>query len=301
MKKILILFMLCLLIVSGFSCNVEPYQEEKTSIPDTSTSLQQIYEIDTGTYGSDMISNQSNIIRDDVVYSIEKNVVATQKYWILDKQQELNYKETLYYVIGGRKVHKYEMQSETGGTVLFQENGELHAILNSPITKIDLSACLSEDALNATLQSVLGELVDFSKYEHVKVRGFEDDGSYMKVTYYNMLQGCYTDYVTMGIRPDGTITGLWITGVDIGNVNWIIDETLMHDAITLKLNALYAATESQYIGFDIMQGYSYITRYNNELYIECVVSAKFKKTSLNEELSEARRLLIPIDLVKEKI
>ncbi len=286
MKKICIL--LIVLVVCLSSCN-----NNHSSIEDN---LKQIYVVDRGTYQD--TKQNVNFVSDEMEYSVRDDVEPKKNIQILSAEFDAVYTETVYYPIGDKEVHKYTADE---GSILLREDGSVCSVLGITIGTIDISPTDSYEAVQAKLEPTISKYVDISEYEYLEVQpwGSTDNesnfGRYIFV-YYNAIQGYQTDWASVLVNDDGTISRLVIqdVGREIAGID--INKTTEDDLITAELSLLYDTDATQYVSYESSQRPEMVL-YNDELNVKYTVSTNFKYNDDESVFTTIDEILIPLRLL----
>ena len=288
MKKIIFSITVVVIMVSIVSCNSN----------NDSKYLQYIYEIE-GTYDTN-IGNHTNIISYKPQYTVDNDVVQSKTITVINNSYDFNYKESLYYPIGDKKVYDYRLDQDGEKSVLLNEDGSVYAFLFDFIT-IDISPTDSSDEVRTELEKVITEWIDISEYQHVRVdvTGREGDFGIYHYCYYNMVNDIWTDYATVAVGDDGGVSALWIIDIEVDeeDIN-NIDKELEEQMIQLKLEDVYNTETTSYISHEQLPGFMpQAVEYNGELCIEYTFGVRFLNKEVDEERNIASNILIPVRLI----
>ena len=288
MKKIIFSIMVVVIMVSIVSCNSS----------NDSKYLQYIYEIE-GTYDTN-IGNHTNIISYKPQYTVDKDVEQSKTINVINNSYDFNYKESLYYPIGDKKVYDYRLDQDGEKSVLLNEDGSVYAFLFDFIT-IDVSPTDSSDEVRTELEKVITEWIDISEYQHVRVdvTGREGDFGIYSYYYYNMVNNILTNYATVSVGNDGGVSALWIIDIEVDeeDIN-NIDKELEEQMIQLKLEDVYNTETTSYISHEQLPGFMpQAVEYNGELCIEYTFGVRFLNKEVDEERNIASNILIPVRLI----
>ena len=288
MKKIIFSIMVVVIMVSIVSCNSS----------NDSKYLQYIYEIE-GTYDTN-IGNHTNIISYKPQYTVDNDVVQSKTINVINNSYDFNYKESLYYPIGDKKVYDYRLDKDGEKYVILNEDGSVYAFLFDFIT-IDVSPTDSSDEVRTELEKVITEWIDISEYQHVRVdvTGREGDFGIYSYYYYNMVNNILTNYATVSVGNDGGVSALWIIDIEVDeeDIN-NIDKELEEQMIQLKLEDVYNTETTSYISHEQLPGFMpQAVEYNGELCIEYTFGVRFLNKEVDEERNIASNILIPVRLI----
>ena len=243
MKKYFIL--LIVLAICLCSCN-----NNHSSIEDN---LKHIYVVDNGTHQD--AKQNINFISDEMERSVRDDVEPKRDIKILDVEFDAVYTETLYYPTGDDEVHKYTVDE---GSILLREDGSVKSVLGVTIGTIDISPTDSYEEVQAKLEPVISKYVAISEYEYLEVQpwGSNDNesnfGRYIFV-YYNAIQGYQTDWISVLVNDDGTISRLVIKDMGREIPGFDINKTTEDDLISAKLSLLHDTDTTQYVSYESSQ------------------------------------------------
>lgn len=240
-------------------------------------------------------------------YDIEGNPIVsinnlkigdTKSVFFGNKEYDLEYKETITYVIGEVCVDEYvTIGNDNQGKVLFLPDGEIYAILMSSIGQIEIESTAEASTVRQTVESFLKEEVDFGSFKFCDVTCSLPDildgfGLYSFV-WYNKIGDIGTDQtLNLCVRQDGEISALWMKYRSKNGFEDVSDSITIDDytdKIRDKIKTIY---KDNLIEYDVVS--SVLTHYDGKPFIDCTITVNYSSKS-TEVFSEACRLLIPIE------
>lgn len=288
MKKILlIVIILSVMFVTG--CNSEI----------TKNNLNSIYVIDNGQFGEETTINYPNVISQAPNYFVNDTIESNKTIIINDVEWELKYRDTLYYPVGSKQVHRYFVNGDENKKVLLDNYGEINSILFKFAT-LEISKNATSSEVLELLKPELAKIVDITFYKDIIMPQDSSNTSGFGIydyKFYNQKNGYITDYLNVSISSeDGSVFGLKINNLSATNIELDINKEKEKQAIDLKLKDIVSITNiGEYISYEVCFP-PMVKEYENQLYIMHFVSPKYM--SENGETSGAiQTLLIPVELI----
>lgn len=288
MKKILLVFMTLIIIVSFSACNNQ-------NITDTNA-LDLIFEVDNNLYSTEKSFNHRNTISNNVEYSREKNPPSNKKFTFNDNEKEFVYYDTLFYPVGQKKVNRYFEDGKEDNMILLNEDGTINSILYK-YTSLDIYGNNDTNDVFMELKSELNKWVDVSKYKYVDMPENHKDGlEIYDYLFYNMKEGYMTDYMRVSVSADGYVFGLSINNLMSEDFVLNINKALEEKMINLKLADIYNTESTEYKSYNTVFPPQVLV-YDGELYIQYSVSANYIDSNEKESTSWLNCILIPVSLM----
>lgn len=288
---------------SLFSCqNTELYDKDKGDDEDLGKYLDRILEVESGVYAEEKKFNHRSLVEYCKCFADEK----ADKIWkatLCDKENSLEYWETIFYEIGDETMHCYAVDKDAGESILVDEDGQIRAYL-CDFDSIDISPTATPDEIKPLLDEKLSRYVCVEDYEYANIPSLNDysDGTFgiYSFLYYNMVGGYITDFVDVAVDDDGSLFALKIGGYCGEKLDFKVDKNFEDRMINLKLKDIYTTSTTEYISYNCNFTPRVVT-YSGEPYVLYQVAARYFDRSLGEELSSwMNEILIPLDLITEK-
>lgn len=274
--------------------------------------LDLIYEIDGSYYSSEKNFNHKNIISRTAQISIDKTAPATKKVKINGVEKELHYKDTRYYPISGTTARSYLINPEDDEdvTVLINQDGTIKSVLNR-FDKIDISKYDTPEKVLPKVKEVVEEYVDLSKYKYYEEPYYNPEtlesssvgfGIYT-FGFYNLVDGCTTDYVSVSVDYRGNVASLKITNMKQSITSLNIDEKLEDEILELKFRDIYTTDTTEYISHKIDESVrkTVVTHEDGTVYIIYRGSAKYRLKSTGAEINGwLIEIVVPLELISSK-
>ncbi len=295
MKKIFIVTIVFALIFGVCSCNSsKDYNREEC--------LNMILEIDNDLCNTEKDFNHKNIVSDKVEYSTDDNAPLKIKCKINDHEEELDYHDTLYYPIGGKKVNRYFVNGNEDHVILISQDGSVNSILYEFIT-LDISKTATPNEVLPVLERELNKWINTSDYEHINIPEYSNEniqgfGIY-DFLYYNSVDGYMTDYVKVSVSDDGCVFGFSINNLKYDNIRLDIDKELEIEMLNLKLKDIYTTDNTKYKSYNTVFT-PQVVIYNDKPCIRYFVSADYSHATNGDTTSWLNSILIPVDLITAK-
>lgn len=296
MKKIHLL--LIVLVVCLSSCNENDSSTHNDV--DYKNYVQQMYVVDNGSYNDTELYNKKNIniISSETVRSVRNDVEVKKSINVLNHKFDAVYKETIYYPIGAYKAHSYTVGE---GSVLLNEDGSVKSIFGVTIGKLDILPTASPEKVRVLLEPVVVNLIDVSKYEHFDVYEWGSNqntnhfGRYNFV-YYNAIQEYKTDWASVCVSDDGTISRVVIRNLSCDISNLDIDKKNENALISTELSSLYDTDTTHYVSYEQAEQ-PQIVLYNDELHVMYSLDIEFELLTANQNYNTKSEILIPVKLL----
>lgn len=289
-------FIIFIIVCSMVSCNSGDHGESE--LIDKESYLSEIYENEVAS------STSENAIPTVEIY-VESDAPSEIALIINGEEKHLTYHDSIYRPVGPQKRRRYLIDGDENKMVLIEADGSICALAYEFDT-IDISSKSTPEEVLPLLKNVLSKYVDISEYENIdmpeNMTENADEGyiSY-QFTFYNAIGEYRTDYIQVGVLPNGAVSGLRIYDVKYdGEIILNIDKDLEKKFLDLKLDDMYTTETTKYKTYDATWS-PHVVVYNDELYIEYYVSARYTKgDSENLVSSFIHRILIPVDMISSK-
>lgn len=265
--------------------------------------LSKMYEIDTLGYGETDGFNHNNVISNQLIYTQEDQRSSNFTFQSADKKLNLSYQETVFYPVGETKLHKYTIDEEDQGCFYFDENGELSAILNYTIARLDIAPSDTAETVLTALKPAISKYVNPDKYQNLDIARSnpdEADFGFYRFWFYNSVSGCYTDYFTVGVMSDGTVTALSITNAEPDAVALAnqINPDVEKELIAAKLTDIYATEKTKPLNYSIY--YARIVSFEGNACIEYTIDCNVEYLSHSSSSQcMMNTLLIPLEVLSD--
>ena len=291
MKKVLIIVIAFLVVfVTGCANNAN---SESDSIE---VDLDLILVVDNGQLSEAEDLNYKNLISIKPQYFLSDAVKLEKQISVNNVEHGLKYKDSLYYPIGCRTVHRYIVDGNEESTLLIDEDGNIKSILYS-YTTLNINGSASPAELLEPLKVELSKILDITYYKNVKLPNANQDangfGIYSYV-FYNVIGNYMTDYLKVSISDDGSVFGLSINNSPLVDFKLSIDTEKENLAIESKLKEIYNTDTTQYKSYNIAFD-PCIVQYNDQVYIQYILSTNYLHTQYGEMSSYLNTILIPVD------
>ena len=289
MKKVMVVLVAFLLVfVTGCDMN--------NNTGSFDMDLNAILEVDSGQPNVEVELNHKNLISDKPQHFLEE--CAQEKIILTFDTIECNllYKDSLYYPVGSKTVHRYIVEGNENKTILVDEKGNVNSILYG-YTKLSISQTASPKDVFESLKKELAKILDISYYKNVKMsdsnQKTEGFGIYDYV-FYNNRNGYITDYLKVSVSDDGSVFGLSINNLAVTEYKSDIDKEKENTAIELKLKDIYNTNATQYQSYS-MAFDPCIIQYNDQIYVRYFLTAKYLHTKTGEMITCLNDILIPLN------
>ena len=293
MKKVLIIVIAFLVIcITGCANNVN---NKSDSIE---LDLNSILVVDNGQLSVSEDLNYKNLISNKPQYFIADAVQAEKQMVFNNVECELNYKDSLYYPIGCKTMHRYIVNGNEDKTILIDESGNIKSVLYS-YTTLNIDRSASPEEILEPLKNELIKILDIGYYEKVKLPDANQDangfGIYSYV-FYNAIGNYMTDYLKVSVSDDGSVFGLSINNLTLVDFKLDIDMEKESFAIESKLKEIYNTETTQYQSYNIVFN-PCIVQYNEQVYIQYILSTNYLHTQYGEMSSYLNTVLIPVNVI----
>lgn len=286
MKKVVLIIMM---FVIAFSSGCKHTDKVDLSL---------ILVVDSEQLNTETEFNRKGVISDSAQHSVDKTVPAERSVTINSSDYSLRYKESLYYPIGGRYVHGYYVDGDEESIILVDDNGEINSILYK-YTALNISRTASPAVVYEPLKAEISKITDVSFYENVKMpeRSADEKGfGIYDYLFYNQKNDYITDYLKVSVSDDGSVFGLSINNLSETDFNSDISKEKENNAIESKLKDIYNTDVTQYRSYE-MQFDPCITVYDNQIYIQYFISAKYTHKQHGETGGCIDIILIPLSVI----
>ncbi len=296
MKKYMLLLIVVFAALLAAGCS--NLNTSKTDLDTSWVDLDRILVVDDGQHYSESEFNYGKMISDEIQHSIDESAQVDKSLVLNGAERSLKYKDTLFYPIGDKYVHRYFVDGNEENTVLIDSEGAVQAILYD-YTVLDITQTASPAEVLALLKLELSKITDISFYENMKIpehapeeKGF---GVY-DFLFFNQKNGYMTDYLIVSVFDDGRVLGLKINNLPETSFNLDIDHEKEKQAIECKMKEIFDTEDRQYKSYALHFD-PCITIYEGEIYIEYSVSAKYVYAQGGEMSSFINIILIPLSLI----
>lgn len=288
MKRFIVLSMAILLAISLCSCTGNISKKD----------LKRIYVVEDG---APSWWKDATLISDKVKYSVESSIPSEKVVKLGGVDHTLKYKDTLYYPVGQRTLHRYFVDGNEEQTVLIDGNGKVNDILYK-YTVLDITKESTPNDVLELLKVELAKNFDLSRYEHVEIpeQAQESEESWIyDYRFLNKENGYITEYLRASVSDDGSVFGVRVHNLNTSELNLDIDKKKEQQAIELKLKDIYNTDSYKYRSYKVAFE-PHVTTYNDQVCIEYSVAVKYVD-SQNEEIGELSsfllRLLVPVEVI----
>ncbi len=296
MKKYMLLLIVVLAALLAAGCS--NLNANKTDLDTNWIDLDRILVVDDGQHYSESEFNYGKMISDEIQHSIDESAQVDKSLVLNGAERSLKYKDTLFYPIGDRRVHRYFVDGNEKKTVLIDSEGAVQAILYE-YTVLDISRTASAAEVLPPLKLELSKMFDLSFYENVEMSKHAPDEKGFGIydyRFFNQKNGYMTDYLIVSVTEDGEVLGLRINNLPKTSFNLDIDHEKEKQAIECKMKEIFDTEDRQYksyaLDFDPC-----ITIYEGEIYIKYYVSAIYTDAQGGEMSSFINIILIPLSLI----
>lgn len=256
-----------------------------------------VLEVRSEQLNSDILKHTFDIEGNPII-SINEQKRGDKKTVVFgSKKYDLEYKETIEYIIGGVSVDEYVTVDNNKGKVLLLPNGEIYAILGSTIGQIEIESTADALTVRQAVETYLKEELDFDFFKYCDVTCSLPDTSYgfglYSFVWSNKIGDIGTDQtLNLSVSQNGEITALWMkycSQNSFQDVSRSITNDDFQNKIKDKINSIYGDYLIEWSVFS-----SVLTHYDGNVYLDCTMSVSYCNEDA-EELSEACRLLIPVE------
>lgn len=293
MRKFFILCLLSVLLICLVACSKEP---------DYMSEILEVNTLEYATESKETGANHVNVISSTPVRTQEKNAAVSKELKLCSKTYALTYKETLFFPDRSKKVHSYAPLNNSESLVLFEEDGSIYGISNFPIAKLNITNTDSYEIVRVALENELSDWIDFSKYQHVDMENSNQNGyySFYRFVYYNTYQGYVSDYLTILVNNDGTISALCILDDLLAfKLDFEINKDSEEKVLNAKLENMFNTDDLEFKSYEMIST-PVIVVYEGELYVEYGVSCNAYSKKYSSDYGEAVRLLVPVSLLTNR-
>lgn len=244
--------------------------------------------------------DHKNLIPDKPQHSVSEDVQINKSLVLNGLNHSLKYKDTLYYPIGAKRVHRYFVDGDENKAVLIDDKGAINSILYKYMT-LNISRSSSPAAVLESLKPELSEITDISYYKNVKMPEPTHDAEGLGIydyLFYNQNNGYMTDYLRVSVSDDGSVFGLSINNLTETNLNLNVNKEKEKNAIESKLKDIYNTDDTQFQSY-AMSYDPCITVYENRIYIEYFISAEYTHKQHGEISDYIKTVLVPLSAVSD--
>lgn len=285
MKRFIVLSMAILLAISLCSCTGNISKKD----------LKKIYVVEDG---APSWWKDATLISDKVKCSVESSIAPEKEVKLGGVDHTLKYKDTLYYPVGQRTLHRYFVDGNEEQTVLIDGNGKVNDILYK-YTVLDITKESTPNDVLELLKVELAKNFDLSRYEHVEIpeQAQESKESWIyDYRFFNKENGYMTEYLLASVSDDGSVFGVRVHNLNTSELNLDIDKKKEQQAIELKLKDIYNTDSYKYPSYEIAFE-PHVTTYNDQVCIEYSVGVRYFHSNKGETASFLHRILIPIEVI----
>lgn len=285
MKRFIVLSMAILLAISLCSCTGNISEKD----------LKRIYVVEDG---APSWWKDATLISNEVKYSVESSIPSEKVVKLGGVDHTLKYKDTLYYPVGQRTLHRYFVDGNEKQTVLIDGNGKVNDILYK-YTVLDITKTTAPNVILELLKSELGKTFDISRYKYVDIpeQAQESEESWIyDYRFFNKENGYITEYLLASVSKDGSVFGVKTHNLNTSELNLDIDKKKEQQAIELKLKDIYNTDSYKYRSYKVAFE-PYVTTYNDQVCIEYSVGVRYSHSNKGETASFLHRILIPIEVI----
>ena len=247
---------------------------------------------------SDELKHTYDTEGNPIVSINNQKIGDTKSVFFGNKEYDLEYKETITYVIGEVCVDEYvTIGNDNQGKVLLLPDGEIYAMLVSSIGQIEIESTAEASTVRQTVETYLKEELDFGSFKYCDVTcslsDISDGFGLYSFVWYSKIGDISTDQtLNLCVRQDGEISALWMKYRSKNSFEDISDSISIYDfkdKIRDKIEGIYGGNLIEYSVVS-----SVLTHYDSKPYIDCTIAVNYCLKS-TEDFSEACRLLIPIE------
>lgn len=262
----------------------------------------EVLEVRLEQYENTPIIHHNDISETIKVSTNTSNKSFTKKMFFSGKELQLEYKDTYTYITRSETLERYEIVNSENkdACVMVTKEGKIFSILGETVCILDIEKTASVDEVKQAVIQALGSSIDFSKYEYCDcveslpdiTNGF---GLYTYCWYNKLGDAIVGDYVSLCVNHDGEISGLNMNYNAEHNFNNMKNEIFLKDytaSIAEKLQDIYSSNSCKLSDYNIKT--AILCEYNNNYYIDCVVSVHYIDAE-GSEWSEACQLMVKIN------
>ena len=249
-------------------------------------------------YYSDDLKHTYDFEGNPIVSINDLKTGDTKSVFFGNKEYDLEYKETITYVIGEVCVDEYvTIGNDDQGKVLFLPDGEIYAILMSSIGQIEIERTAEASTVRQAVESFFKEEVDFGSFKFCDVTcslpDISDGFGLYSFIWYNKIGDIGTDQtLNLCVRQDGEISALWMKYRSKSSFEDVLDSITIDDYTDKIRDKIETVYRDNLIEYDVVS--SVLTHYDGKPFIDCTIAVYYSSKS-TEGFSEACRLLIPIE------
>ena len=296
MKKMLVIVVAFLVTFVTGCVNVDEIDNGNNKSELGAVDMNSILVVDNGQLNTSTDLNYENLISSKP-QSFLADSVPGEKRWVLNNVEcELNYKDSLYYPIGGKTVHRYIVNGEEEKTLLIDERGNINSILYR-YTTMAIARTASPEMVLELLKSELLKICDITYYKNVKLPSSNQNADGFGIydyIFYNKVGNYMTDYLKVSVSDDGGVFGLSINNFALVDFKLNVDKAKENVAIESKLKEIYNTNVTQYQSYSIAFE-PCIVQYNEQVYIQYFLSTNYLHTQYGETNGCLNTILIPVD------
>ena len=262
----------------------------------------EVLEVRLEQYENTPIIHHNDISETIKVSTNTSNKSFTKKMFFSGKELQLEYKDTYTYITRSETLERYEIVNSENkdACVMVTKEGKIFSILGETVCILDIEKTASVDEVKQAVIQALGSSIDFAKYEYCDgveslpdiTNGF---GLYTYCWYNKLGDVIVGDYVSLCVNHDGEISGLNMNYNAEHNFNNMKNEIFLKDytaSIAEKLQDIYSSNSCKLSDYNIKT--AILCEYNNNYYIDCVVSVHYIDAE-GSEWSEACQLMVKIN------
>ena len=283
MRNIFIYFTVILLLFTICSCGTAKTQNA-------------VLEVGNARY-SDELKHTCDIEGDPIVTVNDQKSGDKKSVVFCNKEYDLEYKETIEYVIGEVRVDEYVTVGDDNNKVLLLPDGEVYAMLVSSIGQIEIESTADASTVRQTVEAYLKEELDFGSFEYCDVTcslpDISDGFGLYSFVWYNKIGDIGTDQtLNLCVSQDGEIGALWMKYRSKNSFEALPDSISIDDFAERIKNKIDRIYKDDLIGYRVAS--SVLTHYDGKTYVDCTIAVNYGGKD-TEGISEACRLLIPVE------
>ena len=130
--------------------------------------LSAILEIDGEQLNIEAELNHNNLISAKPQYFSADNIQKIKELTLNDIKYNLTYKDSIYYPVGRKTVHRYIVSEDKSKTILVDDKGNIDSILYE-YTKLNIAQKASPEEVFESLKMELSKMFDISYYKNIKL------------------------------------------------------------------------------------------------------------------------------------
>lgn len=286
MKKIILGMLSFLLLISSLSCSSQSLKLN-------------VLEVESLNYDNTFDVNHNFDVTNEMLVWEDNLVSNTKAIEVMGSTLSLYYQDTCKYPIGDIQVQRYTIENDQSedSFALILENGKICALLNHPVTTIDIEKTASADVVQKSVEAALSEMIPFEQYQHVDVFcSFTDTtngfGGYHYI-WYNQIGNYMLDgYAKLSVTDDGEVHGLWIRPFTPDYTTLDLDDEVILSTVEDELASIYNTDTTSLSDYNVKS--ALLTMYDGKPYIDFVLGVHFCVKATGDVWSEACKLLVEV-------